>query len=93
MKREKQKKAAALKYSPTMNAPRVVAAGEGWLAAKIIAAAQEAGVPVREDPALAEALLQVPVGEEIPPELYQAVAEVLAVIMMAEEKAHKNTRL
>ncbi|MDN5293058.1 MAG: flagellar biosynthesis protein [Eubacteriales bacterium] len=87
MTKDKKKKAAALKYSPSMNAPRVVAAGEGWLAAKIITAAREAGVPVREDPALAEALVQVPVGEEIPPELYQAVAEVLAVIMRAEEKA------
>ncbi|WP_461520264.1 EscU/YscU/HrcU family type III secretion system export apparatus switch protein [Porticoccus sp.] len=73
----KGKKAAALLYSGA-GAPRVVAKGEGYVAEEITAVARENLVPLIEDEQLASVLLQVPVGEEIPEQLYVAIAEVLA---------------
>lgn len=71
----------ALHYDDTPAAtPKVTASGQGDFARKIIAAAREAGVDIVEDPDLMEVLGRVPVGEDIPPELFQAVAEVLAFI-------------
>ena len=59
-------------------APRVVAAGRGAVAEAILERASAAGVPVREDPALASTLAALPLGEEIQKSLWTAVAEVLA---------------
>lgn len=70
------KKAAALRYEGD-GAPRVVATGAGEIAERIIQRAIEAGVPVRDDAALADALARVELNEEIPAELYQAVAQAL----------------
>ncbi len=79
--KEERKKAAALRYTEGVDAaPRVVARGRGWLAEKMIALAREHGVPVHEDRALVEILSTLDMHEEIPPELYRAVAEVLAFI-------------
>jgi len=75
-----RKKAAALKYERGKGAPRVVAKGEGRIAEKIVEIAREAGVPILEDRNLVELLMRVDVGEEIPPELYRAVAKILAYI-------------
>jgi flagellar biosynthesis protein len=61
-------------------APRVVATGKGVIADEILRRASAAGVVVREDPALAEALSQLDLGEQIPPELFRAVAEILAYV-------------
>ncbi len=73
------KKAVALKYEPGKDAaPRVVAKGKGPLAEKILALAQEAGVPLREDQELVEALMKLEIEAQVPPELYEAVAAVLA---------------
>jgi len=71
-------KATALSYQLGETAPRVVASGRGHIAERIIAAAQEAGVPVKSDPGLANALAALDLGEEIPEALYRAVAETLA---------------
>lgn len=71
-----KRSAAALRY-PGEGAPRVVATGRGHLAERIEAAAREAGVPVREDAALADALAGLELGTEIPNELYEAVARSL----------------
>ena len=60
--------------------PKVVATGRGDLAQQIIAAAEAAGVDIVQDPDLLEVLARVPAGEEIPAELFQAVAEILAFI-------------
>lgn len=73
----KGKKAAALLYSGT-GAPKVVAKGEGHIAEEITQLARENLVPLIEDEQLASVLLQVPLGEEIPEQLYVAIAEVLA---------------
>ena len=73
--------AAAIAYDRGRDtAPRLVAKGAGLLAMKIIAAAKEAGVPVYEDPDLADLLMTLDINEMIPPELYLAVAEVLAFV-------------
>lgn len=77
-------KAAAIAYD-TMGAPRVVAKGEGFLAKKILALAEEQGIPVQNNEHLVEALMQVELLKEIPPELYQAVAEVLAFIYQLDK--------
>lgn len=74
-------KAVALIYDKERgDAPQVVASGQGFIAEKIIETAREAGIHIMEDPDLLELLAKVPVGEEIPAELYQAVAEVLAFV-------------
>jgi flagellar biosynthesis protein len=70
-------RAAALRYTEGDPAPEVLASGRGETAQRIVEAAQAAGVPVREDAALAEALAQLDVGRVIPEELYVAVAEAL----------------
>jgi flagellar biosynthesis protein len=81
MKTEKPKKAAALRYDRAKDsAPRVVAKGRGHVADAIIAVAREQGVPLHEDPNLVETLSALDLESEIPPELYRAVAEVLAFI-------------
>jgi flagellar biosynthesis protein len=78
---EGRKAAAALKYRMGKDpAPRLVAKGAGEIARRIIAAAQKAGVPIREDPDLLALLMTLDIGEAIPPELYAAVAEVLAFV-------------
>jgi flagellar biosynthesis protein len=68
---------AALRYTGT-GAPRVVAAGRGHVAVTILETAREAGVPVHEDPELADALAGLALGDEVPEELWAAVAEALA---------------
>ena len=73
---DSSKRAAALHYGGE-GAPKVVAAGRGLIAERILAAAKEAGVPIREDEALAEALAGLDLGTEVPEELWVAVAEAL----------------
>ncbi len=72
--------AVALKYTPEMSAPRVIAKGAGWLAEKIKETARQAGVPVMENKPLARALHKLNVGDEISEEMYKSVAQVLAYI-------------
>jgi flagellar biosynthesis protein len=72
------KTAVALAYENGAVAPRVVAKGRGLLAKAIIERAAEAGVYVHESPELVSLLMQVDLDEAIPPQLYVAVAELLA---------------
>ncbi|MEO0425296.1 MAG: EscU/YscU/HrcU family type III secretion system export apparatus switch protein [Pseudomonadota bacterium] len=73
--------AAALRYDDAAGgAPRVTASGHEAVAEQIVALAKDAGVPHYQDPHLARLLAQVDLGEEIPPALYQAVAEVIAFV-------------
>jgi flagellar biosynthesis protein len=73
------RRAAALRYEAGSDqAPRVVAAGSGVVAERILAEARAAGVPVRDDAALAEALAGLDLGAQVPESLYRAVAESLA---------------
>lgn len=73
--------AVALRYDREKEtAPRVVASGRGSIADAILRRAEEAGVAIREDTELTEILGLLDVGETIPPELYRAIAEVLAYV-------------
>jgi len=76
--------AVALRYDGP-NAPRVVATGRGWVGDKIIETAREHGVPLEENPALAQALSTIELDEEIPEALYVAVAEILSFILRSGE--------
>jgi flagellar biosynthesis protein len=72
--------AVALHYDRS-GAPRVVAKGRGSLGEKIIEVAQAHGIPIEENEVLAGALSNVELGDEIPAELYKAVAEVLIFVL------------
>jgi flagellar biosynthesis protein len=76
----KNKLAVALQYEAP-GTPRVVAKGKGEIGQKIIDTAREHGVPIEENASLAGALSEVEIGNEIPIELYKAVAEVLIFLM------------
>lgn len=74
--------AVALRYEIDDDvAPVIVASGRGSLASRIVAAAEEAGVAIDENPMLAQALEKAPVGEPIPEELYQAVSQVIGWVL------------
>jgi flagellar biosynthesis protein len=80
-------RAVALRYQPAQEgAPRVVAKGGGDLAERILALAREHGIPVREDGDLLGLLSACEVGDEVPLELYTAVAEVLVHLYRLNEE-------
>lgn len=78
------REAIALAYSQTDAAPRVVARGKGLVAEQIIARAKEHGVYVHQSPELVALLTQVNIDEHIPPQLYMAIAELLAWLYRIE---------
>jgi flagellar biosynthesis protein len=78
--KKKVKQAIALEYNPEEAAPRVIASGKGELAERIIEKAKEADVPVHRDDKLAETLSRLEIGDMIPPELYEVVAEILIFV-------------
>ena len=77
---DKNKKAVAISYKMGDNSPRVVAKGQGYVAGKILENAENSDVPVYEDKQLASALMNVELGANIPPELYEVVAQVLVFV-------------
>ncbi|MDE6964348.1 MAG: EscU/YscU/HrcU family type III secretion system export apparatus switch protein [Lachnospiraceae bacterium] len=79
-KKEKVKQAIALSYDPSDDAPRVIASGKGALAERIIEKAKESEVPVHRDDKLADTLSRLEIGDAIPPELYEVVAEILVFV-------------
>lgn len=78
--KNKVKQAIALEYDPSDAAPKVVASGRGLLAEKIIEKAKESDVPIHRDDKLADTLSRLEIGEMIPPELYEVVAEILIFV-------------
>lgn len=79
--------AVALHYEKGKGeAPRVVAKGKGEIGHKIVEVARANGVPIEENPALAAALSEVELGDEIPTDLYKAVAEVLVFVLRVSGK-------
>lgn len=76
-----KKKATALKYEQGYNVPVVTATGMGYVADKIIEKAEESNVPIVYDKELVEVLNNVDIGEDIPYELYDTVAQVIAYVM------------
>jgi flagellar biosynthesis protein len=84
---DKRKKVAALKYKANEDAaPKVVAKGSGWLADKILEVARENRIPLKEDRQLVEVLSAIDLNREIPPELYKAIAEILAFVYRMTKK-------
>lgn len=79
-KERKLKQAVALEYNPSEDAPKVIASGRGLLAERIIEKAQESKVPIHRDDKLADTLSRLDIGEMIPPELYEVVAEILVFV-------------
>lgn len=91
--RSRQKKAAALKYKMESDkAPRVVAKGRGGVAERIIAVAKENNIPIHEDCDLIEILSTLELEQEIPPELYRTIAEILAFIYRVNAPLHGAVR-
>lgn len=78
--KNKVKQAIALEYDPSDEAPKVVASGRGLLAERIIERAKESDVPIHRDDKLADTLSRLEIGEMIPPELYEVVAEILIFV-------------
>lgn len=92
---QKVKQAVALEYDPADSAPKVIAMGRGALADKIIEQAKQADVPIHKDDKLANTLSKLQIGEMIPPELYEVVAEILMFVdsmdkIKAKVSAYQN---
>ena len=80
-KKRQPKKAISLQYKAGKDpAPKITAKGQGLVAEKIIALAREHQIPIKEDPDLVQVLSQVNVNQEVPPAIYQMVAELLAFV-------------
>ncbi|GGD68522.1 EscU/YscU/HrcU family type III secretion system export apparatus switch protein [Paenibacillus nasutitermitis] len=85
---ERVKKAVALKYEPgERQAPVVIAKGSGSIAEAILGKAAENGIPVQQDSSLVEVLSKLDIDQEIPPELYTLVAEILSFVYRSDRKA------
>lgn len=87
--KNKVKQAIALEYDPSDAAPKVVASGRGLLAEKIIEKAKESDVPIHRDDKLADTLSRLEIGEMIPPELYEVVAEILIFVDSMDKLKNK----
>ena len=86
-KPDRPDRAAAVRFDPdTDRAPKVVAAGRGAVAERIVDLAIKNNVPVHEDPDVMEILSKVEIEEEIPYELYQAIAQILAFVYRENER-------
>lgn len=77
---EKPKTAVAVAYEPGETAPKIIAAGKGIVAEKIIEKAKESEIPFYRDDRLADTLSRLQIGDSVPPELYEVVAEILVFV-------------
>ena len=75
-----EKTAVAVAYEPGESAPKILATGKGEVAEKIIEKAKENDVPLYKDNKLSDTLSKLKIGDAIPPELYEAVAEILVFV-------------
>ena len=78
-------KAVAIQYNPEEIAPKILAKGAGVVASKILENASD--IPVHKDAALVEDLTRLDIGEHIPPELYEVVAQILVFISDLDRQA------
>lgn len=94
--RQKPKQAVALEYNPEDQAPKVIAIGHEALAEKIIDKAKESDIPIHRDDKLVGTLAKLEIGEMIPSELYEVVAEILVFVDSMDklkakmEQSHKK---
>ena len=87
-KQTSSKEAVALRYDKNKeDAPRIVAKGKGFVAEQLLAIARRHAVPVYQNQTVTQLLMAVELDREIPPELYQAVANVLAYVYRLDGKA------
>lgn len=85
------KQAVALRYSPEVQkAPTLIAKGKGHMAEAILQKAKDNGIPIQEDSSLVEVLSKLDLDQEIPPELYQLVAEVLSFIYRSDNRMRSS---
>jgi|ERR1035437_127117 flagellar biosynthesis protein len=85
-----KKSALAIHYDKDKDrAPRITAKGKGTIAEKILELARENNIPIHEDPDLLEVLSKLDLGQEIPPDLYKLIAEVLVYVYKSNNKASK----
>lgn len=88
-----KKKAVALQYDPdNSSAPKVTAKGKGLTAEKIIELAEEHKIPIEEDTSLVQLLSQIELNKQIPPSLYQVVAEVLAMVYQLDKRVGQDEK-
>lgn len=92
-----RKQAVALEYDPEDQAPKVIAMGRGALAERIIEQAKESDIPIHRDDKLAGTLSKLQIGDMIPPELYEVVAEILVFVdsmdkIKAKIAAHRDKK-
>ena len=78
--KEESKTAVAIEYVPGEAAPKILATGKGAVADRIIETAKENNVPLYKDNKLADTLSKLKIGDMIPPELYEVVAEILVFV-------------
>ncbi len=85
------KQAVALSYDEeTSDAPKVIAKGKGFVAENIIQAAKQNAIPIYQNKTLAAMLMAVDLDREIPPDLYKAIAEVLAYVYRMDQNANQR---
>jgi flagellar biosynthesis protein len=83
-----QKQAVALRYEPKKDrAPKISGKGRGHLAEKILDLARQHNIPIRQDKNLLQILSHLDLKQEVPPEIYQAVAEILAFVYRLSKRA------
>ena len=75
-----RQRAVAIKYNPDDIAPKLIAKGAGVIAEKIIEKASGEDIPIHQDAKLADDLTRMDLGDHIPPELYEVVAQILVFI-------------
>jgi len=91
MKFEKRKKAVAIKYDPEVHeAPVLSAKGSGAVAESIIQQAEKHGIPTQENQSLVEMLSVLELNQQIPPELYQVTAEILAFVYRMDQRVKEK---
>ncbi len=91
--KQKIKTAVALEYDPMDTAPKIVAVGKGATAEKIIEKAKENDVAIHKDEKLAGTLSKLDIGDYIPPELYEVVAEILIFVDEMEKQKGKASKI
>ena len=85
--------AVALRYNEEDVAPQVIAKGKGYVAENILNAARKNSVPIYQNKTLTSMLMAVDIDREIPPDLYTAVAEILAYVYRMDQKNKKNPKI
>jgi flagellar biosynthesis protein len=86
-KKQIVREAVVLEYDPSLGVPQVVAQGKGYVAERIVAIAEENKIPIHQDPDLAHMLNMLQIGDAIPPELYNVVAQILIFVAEIDKTA------